>query len=276
MDWSTVGTIAIKETRTGFRNRWFVLYTLVFTALIVAFSSIALSSTGVTGQAGFGRTSAGLLNLVLLMVPLIGLTIGAQALVTERQDQSLDYLLAQPVSTSEVFLGKYLGAAVSITIMLVLGFGWAGFIMALRGSSGSLDGFGLLVLLTTLLGLGMLSVGYLISSFTSQTAAALGIAVTIWLGFVIIGDLGIMGSSLVLNFSPSTLLAVTLVNPLDTYKVLSVEVLQTSLEVLGPAGVYASDRFGAQLTPLLLAVEALWIVLPLPGAYWLFKRASIQ
>lgn len=276
MDWATVTTIAIRETRTGFRNRWFILYTLVFTALIVAFASIALSSTGVTGQAGFGRTSAGLLNLILLMVPLIGLTIGAQALVTERQDESLDYLLAQPVSTGELFLGKYLGAAASIVIMLVLGFGWAGLIMALRGSSGSLNGFGLLVLLTTLLGLGMLSIGYLISSFTFQTAAALGIAVTVWLGFVIIGDLGIMGSSLVLNFDPSALLAVTLANPLDTFKVLSVEVLHSSMEVLGPAGVYAADRFGSRLTPLLLAVEALWVLMPLPIAYILFKRASIQ
>lgn len=276
MDWSTVVTIAIKETRTGFRNRWFLLYSVVFTALIVAFASIALSSTGVTGQAGFGRTSAGLLNLILLMVPLIGLTIGAQTLVSERQDKSMDYLLAQPVSASEVFFGKYLGAAAAITIMLVLGFGWAGFIMVLRGSSGSLGGFGVLVLLTVLLGLGMLSVGYLVSSFTAQTATALGIAVTIWLGFVIIGDLGIMGSSLVLNFNPSTLLALTLANPLDTYKLLSVEILQTSLDVLGPAGVYATDRFGGQLTPLLLAVEALWVLLPLPIAYSLFKKACVQ
>ena len=276
MDWSTIVTIAIKETRTGFRNRWFLLYSVVFTALIVAFASIALSSTGVTGQAGFGRTSAGLLNLILLMVPLIGLTIGAQTLVSERQDKSMDYLLAQPVSASEVFFGKYLGAAAAITIMLVLGFGWAGFIMVLRGSSGSLGGFGVLVLLTVLLGLGMLSVGYLVSSFTAQTATALGIAVTIWLGFVIIGDLGIMGSSLVLNFNPSTLLALTLANPLDTYKLLSVEILQTSLDVLGPAGVYATDRFGGQLTPLLLAVEALWVLLPLPIAYSLFKKACVQ
>lgn len=276
MDWTTVATIAFRETRTGFRNRWFVLYTLAFAVLIVAFASIAMSSTGVTGQAGFGRTSAGLLNLILLMVPLIGLTIGAQSLVSERQDKSLDYLLSQPVSASEVFLGKYLGSAVSLVIMFVLGFGWAGLALALRGSSGSLSGFGLLVVLTTLLGLGMLSVGYLISSFTSQTSAALGIAVTIWLGLVVVGDLGIMGSSLVMSFNPSTLLSVTLVNPLDTYKVLSVHILQSPIEVLGPAGMYASERFGSILAPVLLTVEMLWILIPLPIAFAVFKRVSIQ
>ena len=48
---------------------------------------------------------------MLLMVPLIGLTVGAQSLVGDRQDRSLEYLLAQPVSTLEIYAGKYLGAA---------------------------------------------------------------------------------------------------------------------------------------------------------------------
>ena len=148
---------------------------------------------------------------MLLMVPLIGLTIGAQAIVSDRQDRSLEYLLAQPVSPAEVYVGKYLGAAFSLVVLLVFGFGWAGVMLALRGAVGSPGDFILLVVLTVLLGLGMLSVGYLISSFSPQTAAALGIAVSLWLVFVIIGDLGLMGSSLVMRLQPSTLLMATLV-----------------------------------------------------------------
>jgi Cu-processing system permease protein len=276
MDKAIVGAIAVKEARTGLRTRWFLLYAAVFAALSVGVSTIAMTGSNLTGQPGFGRTSAGLLNLMLLMVPLIGLTVGAQSLVSERQDRNLDYLLAQPVSAGEVFLGKYLGAAASLVMMLVLGFGCSGVVLAMRGGSAGVGDFALLVALTLLLGLGMLSVGYLISSFSPQAAAALGIAVTLWLGFVIVGDLGLMGSALVMDLRPGTLLTLTLLNPLDVYKLLTVDRLHASLDVLGPAGTYATDRFGAALAPVMLGLLAAWILLPLPIGYRLFTRTDVQ
>jgi Cu-processing system permease protein len=183
---------------------------------------------------------------MLLMVPLIGLTVGAQTIVAERQERSLDYLLAQPVSAAEIYTGKYLGSAALLLALLLFGFGWSGIVMALRGSTGSARDFLLLIVLTALLGLGMLSVGYLISSFSPQASAALGIALTLWLGFVIIGDLGLMGSSLVMDLTPETLLFLTMLNPLDTYKLLAVDLLHTSLNVLGPAGAYATEQHVAE------------------------------
>ena len=276
MDRPVLTTIVGRELRAGVRSRWFLLYLRVFLLLSVAFSVVAAAGTELTGQPGFGRTAAGLLNLMLLMVPLLGLTIGAQALVADRQDGSLDYLLAQPVSPAEVFVGKYLGAALALLLILVFGFGSSAVAMAARGTTGSLSGFLVLVALTLLLGLAMLSVGYLISSGSPQTAAALGLALTLWLGFVIVGDLGLMGSALVMDLSPGTLLVASLANPLDAYKLVAVQTLQASLDVLGPAGVYATRRFGSALPPLLLGLLALWVVVPLPIGYWLFKRTDYR
>ncbi len=276
MDKTVVVAIAAKEARVGLRNRWFALYTILFSILIIGFVAFALSGSGLTGQAGFGRTSAGLLNLLLLMVPLIALTIGAQLIASERQDRSLDYLLAQPLTALEVYAGKFIGAALSLMLMLLIGFGGAGAVMAIRGGAGGAGSFLMLVLLTLLLGLAMLSVGYLISSFSRQTAAALGIALTLWLLFVIVGDLGIMGSSMVLGMSTETLLSLTALNPLNVYKLASVDLLHTSLDVLGPAGIYAVDHFGATFSYIMLGVLVLWIVVPLPIGYWLFKRTDFQ
>lgn len=276
MDRPVLTTIVGRELRAGVRSRWFLLYLLVFLLLSIAFSVVAAAGTELTGQPGFGRTAAGLLNLMLLMVPLLGLTIGAQALVADRQDGSLDYLLAQPVSPAEVFVGKYLGAALALLLILVFGFGLSAVAMAVRGTTGSLSGFLVLVALTLLLGLAMLSVGYLISSGSPQTAAALGLALTLWLGFVIVGDLGLMGSALVMDLSPGTLLVASLANPLDAYKLVAVQTLQASLDVLGPAGIYATRRFGSTLPALLLGLLALWVVVPLPIGYWLFKRTDYR
>jgi Cu-processing system permease protein len=276
MNWSTIAAIADRDARAGLRNRWFIIYAVIFVIMIVAFSWVALAGSDITGQAGFGRTSAGLLNLLLLLVPLIGLTVGAQAVVADRQDRSLDYLLAQPVSPAEVYTGKYLGAAVSLTLLLLFGFGWAGVVIALRGSAGRSSDFLILGVVTLLLGLGMLSVGFLISSVSPQTSAALGIAVSLWLVFVIIGDLGVMGSSLVMNFQPQTLLWLTFINPLDVYKLVTVGLLHTSVDVLGPAGLYATKRFGDRLIPMLLLLETIWVLTPLLIGYWLFRRMDYR
>ena len=276
MERSVIAAIAARDVRSGVRNRWFMLYAIVFILLSVGFSMLAMGGSTLTGQPGCGRTAAGLLNLMLLMVPLIGLTIGAQSLVGERQDRSLDYLMAQPISTREIFLGKYLGAAASLALLLLLGFGVSGVVMAVRGAATGLGDFLLLVLLTTLLGLAMLSAGYLISSRSPQTAAALGIALTLWLLLVIVGDLGLMSSAIVMDLSPGTLLTLTLANPLDVYKLLGVDLLQTSLDVLGPAGIYANSQLGGVLTPLLAILLLIWIVAPLPIGYLLFTRKDVR
>lgn len=276
MDWVILRIVGEKEIRSALRNRWFLLYTGLFLVLSVAFSTTAMSGSTLTGQPGFGRTSAGLMNLMLLIVPLIGLTIGAQAIVAERENRFLEYELAQPLRPVEVYLGMYLGAAASLCLVLGFGLGMAGMVMGLRGGTADIGDFLLLVLLTMLLGLGMLSVGFLVSSFAPRTAAALGIALTLWLLFVMLGDLGLMGSAAVMKMTPGTLLGLTLLNPLDTYKLAGVNLMQSSLEVLGPAGAYAIDHIGSWLTALVLALLVFWIVAPLPLGYWLFRRADFR
>jgi Cu-processing system permease protein len=276
MDGMILRTVGEMEIRGALRNRWFLLYTGLFLVLSVAFSTTAMSGSTLTGQPGFGRTSAGLMNLMLLIVPLIGLTVGAQAIVTDREDRFLEYELAQPLRPVEVYLGKYLGAALSLCLVLAFGLGMAGVVMGLRGGTADVGDFLLLVLLTMLLGLGMLSVGFLISSFTPRTAAALSVALTLWLLFVMLGDLGLMGSAAVMRMTPGTLLGLTLLNPLDTYKLAGVNLMQSSLEVLGPAGSYAIDHLGSWLTGIVLALLTLWVVVPLPIGYWLFRRANFQ
>ncbi|MEK7873458.1 MAG: hypothetical protein AAB502_06340, partial [Chloroflexota bacterium] len=69
MDVSNVVVLARKEFRDALRNRWFLFYAAVFTILALGLSYLALSGAGMGGLAGFGRTSASLINLVLLIVP---------------------------------------------------------------------------------------------------------------------------------------------------------------------------------------------------------------
>jgi len=49
-------------------------------------------------------------------------------------------------------------------------------------------------------------------------------------------------------------------------------VLQGGLEALGPAGAYASARWGDALGPALAGLLALWTIVPLLGAGWVLRR----
>ena len=123
--------------------------------------------------------------------------------------------------------------------------------MAVRGVRPRARDFLLLVVLTTLLRPGHAQRRLPDLERSPQTAAALGIAVTLWL---------------VLRrrrrsrpdeqrdrdgSQPRYAARVDLINPLDVYKLLGVDLLQTSLDVLGSGRNLCQHELGAALTPLL-------------------------
>jgi Cu-processing system permease protein len=271
----TIWTMAQKEMRDALRNRWFLLYTVAFVGLSLAFSSMALAGAGIAGFAGFGRTAASLINLVLLIVPLMALTIGAQSLAGEQERSTLTYLLAQPVTRLEVFLGKYLGLLLSLLASLALGFGIAGIVMALNGAgAGSPLAYIRLVGQTFLLSLTMLSVGFLISALSRRAGVAIGIGLFLWLTFVFLGDLGLMGTAIALKLPIEQLFLLALANPLQVFKMASILDINATLDILGPAGIFATQEFGRRLRYIFLGVMALWIVLPAALAYIRFASKS--
>lgn len=274
MEIRVIATLLQKEFRDSLRNRWFLLYTVAFGALSLALSYFSLSGAGLYGFAGFGRTAASLINLVLLIVPLMALTIGAGSLAGEREHSTLSYLLAQPVNRTEVLLGKYLGLAVALLASLGLGFGLSGIVIALRGSGTDAGSYVQIIGLAYLLALTMLSLGFLISTLTAKASVAAGIALFVWLVLVFFGDLGLMGTALAMRMEIGQLFTLALINPLQVFKMAAVSGIHATLDVLGPAGIYAVRTYGDRLILLFIAVMTIWIVLPLMVAYAIFTTRT--
>lgn len=275
LDLTSIWTLAQKELRDALRNRWFLLYTIAFVVLSLAFAYLSLAGAGIAGLAGFGRTAASLINLVLLIVPLMALTVGAQSLAGEQERGTLSYLLAQPVGRVEVFLGKYLGLSLGLLASLALGFGISGLVMAFSGNGANDPGvYARLVVLAFLLSLTMLSVGLLISAFTRRASVAIGIGLFLWLVFVFLGDLGMMGTAIVLRLPVGSLFWLSLSNPLQIFKMAAILDIHTTLDVLGPAGIYASQEFGDSLLAIFLVALVVWAVAPALGAFARFATKS--
>lgn len=271
----TTWLIARKEIRDSVRNRWFMLYAVMFGLLSMALSYFALSGTGLYGFAGFGRTTAALVNLVLLIVPLMGLTIGAGTLASERERGTLAYLLAQPVTRAEVLIGKFLGLGIALSGALVLGFAASAAVLAAYGSATGVMGFLMLVVCSLGLGAAMLSTGVLVSAFCRRGAVAAGIGIGLWLVLVFASDLGLMGSTVAFRLDVTNLFALSLVNPIQVFKMAVFHLVSSGLDVLGPVGIYAEQTHGNRLGLFFGAALAVWVVVPLGLAQIVFSRRSI-
>jgi Cu-processing system permease protein len=275
IDISNIYTLSQKELRDARRNRWFILFTVAFAGLALALAWFALSGVGTFGLAGFGRTGASLINLVLLVIPLMGLTLGALSLAGERERGTLLYLLTQPVSQAELLLGKFIGLALAIMVALVLGFGLSGLLIAWQGGTTQAGDYLTMVGLAFILALASLSVGFLISAAVRKSATAVGIALFVWLLLVFFGDLGLMGTAIVLRMEISQLFTLALINPLQLFKMAAILAIRSNLEVLGPAGVYAVRTYGSQLLLFLSVLLLAWTVIPLTFTYMIFKRKGV-
>lgn len=271
MDPRTIVAFAAKELRDARRNRWFLLYTAALAALSLGISALAVSAQGAFGLAGFGRTTASLVNLVMLVVPLMGLTLGAMSLAGERERGTLLYVLAQPVTASEVFLGKYLGLGLALLASLSLGFGASGLVISWRVGGAQVAGYLGLAGLAFGLALASLGLGLLISAFARRASTAIGLSIFAWLGLVLLGDLGLMGTAMVLRVDVGALFGLALLNPLQVFKISAIAGSHGTLEVLGPAGVFAFRTFGAALLPMLVAVLVAWVLVPLGAGLGVFR-----
>lgn len=271
MEARTVITFAAKELRDARRNRWFLLYTAALAALSLAISGLAVSEQGAYGMAGFGRTTASLVNLIMLVVPLMGLTLGALSLAAERERGTLLYVFAQPVTPAEVFLGKYLGLSLALLASLALGFGLSGLVISWKVGGAHVASYLTLCALSVGLSLTSLGIGFLISAATRRASTAVGVAIFVWLVVVLLGDLGLMGTALVLRLHVNTLFGLALGNPLQVFKIAAIAGSHGTVEVLGPAGVYAFRTFGAGLLPMLVGVLGAWIVAPVVSGLCVFR-----
>lgn len=262
-----------KEAAESLRNRWFIFYTVCFVALALLVLLLGSSGNELLGFSGFGKTAASLINLVLLFVPVIALVNGGICIASERENGTLSYLLTHPVTKSEVFLGKFIGILLAILFSVLLGFGLAGLGVSIMGGGGDVSKFLITAMLSSLLAASFLSVGMLVSVYSNRTSKAIGISIFLWLFFIVLGDLGIMGTAAVTELGVNQLFTLAVINPAQVFKIASVLVLSPRFEILGPVGIYGIRTFGEQgLFYLLLAILLLWAVFPLFIAYFTFCR----
>jgi Cu-processing system permease protein len=226
------------------RGRWFLVAAASFFALSLGLSLLGLAGAQRSGLAGFDRTTASLLNLALVFVPLLTLSVGALGVAGEIEDGSLAMLLAQPLTRAEVFVGKLGGLLLAVWIALLLGFGSTGVIVGLYAGGNAIAFLSLLGLLLVY-SASTLAIGTLLSVALRARVRAIGAAFAAWLALVYVSDLGSIGLAVARGLRPGQLFALALLNPVEQARVAGTLALTDRLDALGPVGIFALDHLGA-------------------------------
>ena len=244
------------------RSRWLLAYVL----------GIAVATDALLRFNGADeRAVLGLVNIVLLIVPLVAVTFGSMHLYARRD--FIELLLAQPLRRRHIFMGLYLGLTIPVGMGVVVGVAlpaaWHGaWTASLAGSLGTL--LAVALALTAV----FVALAFCIAVRCEDKVRGLAIAMAVWMAFAVLYDGAVL--LLVSVFADAALerpvLAAMLANPVDLARVVLLLQLDVSA-LMGYTGAVLKGAFGsAQGLILATAALVLWIAGPL----WLGGRSFVR
>ena len=182
-----IAAIGVKELRGRMRGRRAFAIITIYLVLLGGFALMAERLVEANASNGFGGTSAfasaqigqgifaALLMLMTLQVVFLASSATAGSISLEREKQTLELLIATPISSLSIVVGKLLSALVYVFLLIAASIPLMA-VVFVYGGVGPEDVLrGYIVLVATALGLG--SFGLLCSSLVKRTTAATAITI---------------------------------------------------------------------------------------------------
>ena len=269
--------LALGEIREGLRNRWVAASIVLLATLAFALSALGSAPIGTINANALSVSVASLSSLSVYLLPLIALMLSFPALVGELERGTLLLLLTYPVARWQVVVGKFIGHLGILMLAVLVGYGVPALVTGFQGDGGWAGWQGYLAMMgsSVLLGAAFIALGYLVSASVRERATAAGLAIGVWLLFVVLYDIGLLGMLLAdgdQSISPALFSGLMLVNPTDAYRIFNLMGSEGASLVSGLAGLAEQVRLGAALP---IVVMVLWVLAPLTAATAIFYRREV-
>ncbi len=234
------------------RSRWSYVYFVFYLLLgvVLLFLNNNLSKAVIT-----------LMNVIIVLVPLIGTIFGVMYYYNSKEFTEL--LLAQPLKRSSIFLGQYLGVALSLSMSLILGLGIPFVFYGLFRSNDIWD-FSLLLITGTFLTFIFTALAFNIALSNENRIKGFGYAILLWLFLAVIYDGLFLMSLILFEDYPLDKLSLfgTMLNPIDLSRTLILLKLDISA-LLGYTGAVFKKFFGTNFGLIVsIIMLSVWVVLP--------------
>jgi len=256
------------------RNWWLVMATGIMVLFALALTFAGSAPTGTLGVDMLTVSVSSMTTLAVYLAPLLALMMAFDTIAGERDRGTLGLLLTYPAGRGEILLGKFLAHVTALGIATGVGLGSAGVVAALSGGAGpdSIIALVRLIITATLLGAVFVVLGYVLSALAKSPAAAAGLAAGLWLVFVVLFDLGLLGAVVMDGggfFTQHVFPWIMVANPADAFRVWNIAASDGVALASGMGGA-------AQMLPVWAAPVSLllWPVLGFGLARAAFARVE--
>lgn len=265
---------AASEFRISRRNRWVAIGVALMVVFSLVLAAAGSAPTGALGADRLSVTVASLTSLSVYLVPLVALLMSFDAIAGEIERGTLPLVLTYPAARWEILAGKLVAHLGVLILALVAGYGAAA-LMAFATDPDAASGLPALWRLTwssALLGATFLGIGYAVSALARRPSGAAGLAVAVWLGLVVLYDLGLLaavvaddGGSFTTDIFPVALL----VNPADAFRLFNLSAAEATAAAAGIGGAAGAIPVWQSLLSVVL-----WPLLALALASLAFRRVE--
>ena len=182
-----ISAIGVKELRGRMRGKRAFIVLTIYLVLLAGFAGMVeilveqSFSTGFGGSAAFASSAIGqgifaaLLMLMTLQVVFLAPSSTSGAISLEREKQTLELLIATPISSLAIVVGKLLSALVWVFLLIAASIPLMAVVFVFGGIGPETVLSGYAVLIATALGLG--SFGLACSSLVKRTTASTAITI---------------------------------------------------------------------------------------------------
>jgi len=267
--------LARADIGESLRARWFLVYTLVFGGVMVGLFVSGLTESRVMGFTGLSRLLVTYLQITMAILPIFMLITTVRSVVGDREAGVFEYILSLPVSIGAWYWGKLAGRFLVVFMPVFGAMVMAILFGAVKGVA--IPWFQVLFYTGLLASLAwcFLGIGMLISTLSRSTDVAQGGAFVTWLVLLLFLDLILLAVLIKEGLPPEGAIAISLANPLQSFRTASMLLFDPQLVLLGPSAYVILDNFGRMWYLVWAMIYPIFVGLGCAGlGFWIFKRGD--
>lgn len=243
--------IAYLDLKESIRSKWFLVYSLVFGGLIALFFIAGVTQSQVMGFSGLSRLLLMYIQVTIIILPIFILITTVRSISADRDNHILEYMLSFPISLRDYYWGKIIGRFITVFLPVFLAMVLAIIYGVTIGASVP---WGIFLLYTGLLfslSSAFLGIAFFISSFVKSSEVSLGIAFFVWIFLLAFIDIALISVMLQNRFDEGLIIGISLLNPMEIFRVAAISLFDPELTVMGPVAFYILDTLNQKVFVLL-------------------------
>ncbi len=243
--------IAYLDLKESIRAKWFLVYSLVFGGLIALFFIAGVTQSQVMGFSGLSRLLLMYIQVTIIILPIFILITTVRSISADRDNHILEYMLSFPISLKTYYWGKILGRFITVFLPVFLAMVLAVVYGVSIGADIPWDIFLLYTGLLFSLSSAFLGIAFFISAFVKSSEVSLGIAFFVWIFLLAFIDIALISIMLQNRFDDGLIISISLINPMEIFRVAAISLFDPELTVMGPIAFYILDTINQTFFVLL-------------------------